>query len=70
MKNLATLVALALMFVAADIGLNITFISKRDEIAAYQEASYAQETAHIEVLEKEVRLLKTDVQLLQHGYEE
>lgn len=70
MKNLATLVILALMFVAADIGLNITFISKRDEIAAYQKASYTQETARIEALEKEVRLLKTDVQLLQHGYEE
>ena len=70
MKSWLTLIAFFLLMIGADIGLNITYINKRDELYALQKVINAEQTAAIVELQKEVRILKTDVHILQYGFEE
>lgn len=58
-----------MLAVAAGIGIMITRISYRHEQQLQQQVRDSMQDDEIEALKKEVRLLKTDLYLLQHGFE-
>ena len=70
MKKTLWLLLLILLAIAAAIGVNVTRISHIHEQKIEQQIRDDVQNARIEALEKEVRILKTDLYFLQNGYEE
>ena len=70
MKKTIELIVLLILAVVAAIGINIARISYRTEMYEEQKAINAVLNERIEELEKEIRLLKTDVYVLQYGFED
>lgn len=70
MKKTLWLLLLILLAIAAAIGVNVTRISHIHEQKIERQIRDDVQNARIEALEKEVRILKTDLYFLQNGYEE
>lgn len=70
MKKALILVTLYILIVAAATGVNIARINHMQELATQQKIRDIKQDRKIEALEKELRLLKTDVNILQYGFEE
>ena len=70
MKKTLWLLLLILLAIAAAIGVNVARISHIHEQKIEQQIRDDMQNARIEALEKEVRILKTDLYFLQNGYEE
>ena len=70
MRGCFIVVVILLLAVALDICLNIQNMSMRDEMCMAQKITDAEQTAAIAALKKEVRLLKTDVHIIQYGFED
>ena len=67
--NLAVIVLWVLMF-AALLGLCVFATDRQTELNEAQRIVDTKQTECIKELQKEIRLLKTDIQILQYGYEE
>ena len=67
---------LILAFILIELALFGVGVALSDNDKEQKEASTTQNTIdvnqnkHIEALEKEIRILKTDMQLMRHGFEE
>lgn len=70
MRGCFIAVVILLLAIIADICLNIQDMNMRDEMCVAQKITDAEQTAAIVALEKEVRLLKTDVHIIQYGFED
>ena len=65
-----SLLAILLVLVAAlGIGINVKIISDKKDRLDLQAVRDREQDERIKALEKEVRILKTDVYVLQYGYE-
>ena len=69
-KKLFLVVTLSLLFVIAGVGLKVKLVTDRQEQSRELEARFQMQDKKIEELEKEIRILKTDVHVLQYGFEE
>lgn len=69
MKSTKMLLLLTILLAAAAVGMNIARISYKLELREEQKIADVAQNRRIEELEKEVRLLKTDVYILQYGFE-
>ena len=58
---------LLMLAVAADIGVNISEIHHQQELFELQKVIDGVQDERIKVLEKEVRILKTDMSIIQNG---
>jgi cell division protein FtsB len=67
MKYSGTLIVLCVLSFAVLIGLNIMNAQERREDVELHKTVEAQINKEIEELRKEIRLLKTDIQLLEQG---
>lgn len=56
-----------LLAIATVIGVNIAEISLREDTTELQAAIDAEQNLRLEALEKDMRILKTDVHILQYG---
>lgn len=70
MKKTLILITLYILIIAAATGVNVARITHRQELAEQQKIRDTEQNRKIEALEKELRLLKTDVNILQYGFEE
>lgn len=70
MKKTIELIVLLILLVVAAIGVNIARISYKTEMQEEQKVINAVVDERIKELEKEIRLLKTDVYTLQYGFED
>ena len=70
MKKLQALLILFILTCYAAIGVNIAKISHVHEQQIEQQIKDDIQDAEIEALKKEVRLLKTDLHILQYGFED
>lgn len=70
MKKTIELIVLLILVVVAGIGANIARISYKTEVQEEQKVINAIVDERIKELEKEIRLLKTDVYVLQYGFED
>ena len=70
MKKTTLLLVLLLLMTAAAIGLNIVIITHNQEMVAEQKVINAVQDARIAELEKEIRILKTDIRIIQYGFED
>ena len=69
MKKTLILITLYILIIAAAIGVNVARITHRQELAEQQKIRDIEQDRKIEALEKELRLLRTDVNILQYGFE-
>ena len=69
MKYSGTLIVLCVLSFAILIGLNIMNAQERREDMELHKIVEAQTNKEIEELRKEIRLIKTDIYLLQNRYE-
>ena len=67
--NFAFIVLWVLMF-AALLGLYVSATDRQTELSEAQCIVDIEQNECIKELQKEIRLLKTDIQILQYGYEE
>jgi len=67
MRYLGTLIVLCALSFAVLIGLNIMNAQERREDMELHKTVEAQLDKEIEELRKEIRLIKTDIQLLEQG---
>lgn len=70
MKKLQALLILFILTCYAAIGVNLAKISHIREQQLEQQLKDDIQNAEIEALKKDVRMLKTDVHLLQYGFED
>lgn len=70
MKKTILLLVLLLLMTAAGIGLNVVIITHNQEVVAEQKVINAVQDARIAELEKEIRILKTDIRIIQYGFED
>ncbi len=69
MGKTTVLAALTVLVVALGIALNIRIFQNRKDRLDLQVVRDREQNERIEALEKEVRILKTDIYILQYGYE-
>lgn len=68
-KKLFLAVTLSLLFALAGVGLKVKLVTDRQEQNREFEARIQIQDKKIEELQKEIRILKTDVHILQYGFE-
>lgn len=69
MRKTMILAALTVLVVALGIALNVHIFQNRKDRLDLQVVRDRAQDERIEALEKEVRILKTDIYVLQYGYE-
>lgn len=69
MGKTAILAALTVIVAALGIALNVHIFQNRKDRLDLQAVRDREQNERIEALEKEVRILKTDMYVLQYGYE-
>lgn len=69
MRQTTILAALTVLVAALGIALNVHIFQSRKDRLDLQAARDRKQNERIEALEKEVRILKTDIYVLQYGYE-
>ena len=70
MKTKAVGVIVLLLVCAAEAGLLVARINQKQELFELQQVIDRCQNEKIVQLEKEIRILKTDVHLLQYGFED
>lgn len=68
-KKLFLAVILSSLFALAGVGLKVKLVTDRQEQNREFEARIQIQDKKIEELQKEIRILKTDVHVLQYGFE-
>ena len=69
MRQTAILASLTVIIAALGIVLNVHIFQNRKDRLDLQAARDREQNERIEALEKEIRILKTDIYVLQYGYE-
>lgn len=69
MGKTSLLAVLLVLVVALGIGINVKIISDKKDRMDLQLIRDREQDEHIKALEKEIRILKTDMYVLQYGYE-
>ena len=69
MRQTAILASLTVIIAALGIALNVHIFQNRKDRLDLQAVRDREQNERIEALEKEVRILKTDIYVLQYGYE-
>jgi hypothetical protein len=69
MGKTSLLAVLLVLVVALAVGINVKIISDKKDRIDIQLIRDREQDEHIKALEKEVRILKTDMYILQYGYE-
>lgn len=69
MGKTSLLAVLLVLVIALGIGINVKIISDRKDRMDLQFIRDREQDERIKALEKEVRILKTDIYILQYGYE-
>ena len=69
MRQTAILASLTVIIAALGIALNVHIFQNRKDRLDLQAARDREQNERIEALEKEIRILKTDIYVLQYGYE-
>ena len=70
MNKTALLMVLFVLILSLAVGINVRIIQDRKDIKDLQTLSNIEQDKRIEALEKEVRVLKTDLQVLKYGFKE
>ena len=70
MKNNLVFIVVCTLMLAAIIGLYVAAVDRQTELNEAQCVVDIKQNECIKELQKEIRLLKTDIQILQYGYEE
>lgn len=70
MKRIVLLSLLLLVTIVLAVGVNGAIIQHRRGIIINQQITDTAQNERIEALEKEIRILKTDIRILQNGFEE
>ena len=69
MRQTAILASLTVIIAALGIALNVHIFQNRKDRLDLQAVRDREQNERIEALEKEIRILKTDIYVLQYGYE-
>ncbi len=69
MGKTSLLAVLLVLAVASAIGINVKIISDKKDRIDLQLIRDREQDERIKALEKEIRILKTDIYVLQYGYE-
>jgi cell division protein FtsB len=70
MNKTALLMVLFVLVLSLAVGVNVKIIQDRKDIKDLQTLTNIEQDKRIEALEKEVRMLKTDLQVLKYGFKE
>ena len=70
MNKTALLMVLFVLVLSLAVGINVKIIQDRKDIKDLQTLTNIEQDKRIEALEKEVRVLKTDLQVLKYGFKE